>query len=120
MQHRADVVEGAALQQGGQFVRVDEAVDAQRREVALLQRVAREVGHPDALGAARVEAVHQRAADEAGAAGDEDRLVHQPRTCANISGATIVASDSTMNLGVSMASFSQVIFSLGEAPEYEP
>jgi hypothetical protein len=35
---------------------------------------------------------------------------------ANISGATIDASDSTTNLGVSMLSFSHVIFSFGDAP----
>ena len=45
---------------------------------------------------------------------------YQPRTYPKISGATIVASDSTMKLGVSTASFSQVIFSLGTAPEYDP
>lgn len=39
---------------------------------------------------------------------------------AKIKGATMVASLSTINLGVSMASFPQVIFSLGTAPEYEP
>ncbi len=38
-------------------------------------------------------------------------------TYAKISGATIVASDSITNRGVSIASFSQVIFSLGTAPE---
>ena len=32
----------------------------------------------------------------------------------------MVASDSTMNLGVSLSNFPQVIFSLGTAPEYEP
>jgi hypothetical protein len=36
---------------------------------------------------------------------------------AKISGATMVASLSTINLGVSIASFPQVIFSLGTAPE---
>lgn len=45
---------------------------------------------------------------------------HQPSTYPKISGATMVASDSTMKLGVSTAIFSQVIFSLGTAPEYEP
>ena len=45
---------------------------------------------------------------------------HQPRTFAKISGATIVASDSMMNRGVSALSFPHVIFSLGTAPEYEP
>ncbi len=39
---------------------------------------------------------------------------------ANINGATMVASDSMVNLGVSILSFSQVIFSLGTAPEQEP
>ena len=39
---------------------------------------------------------------------------------ANISGATIVASLSTTNLGHSGESLPQVIFSLGTAPEYEP
>ena len=42
---------------------------------------------------------------------------YQPSTFAKISGATIVASDSMMNLGVSMPSLPQVIFSLGTAPE---
>src|SRR3954470_4268731 len=36
------------------------------------------------------------------------------------SGATMVASDSMTNIGVSSVSLSQVIFSLGVAPEYEP
>ena len=36
------------------------------------------------------------------------------------SGATIVASDSMTNIGVFSVSLSQVIFSLGVAPEYEP
>lgn len=45
---------------------------------------------------------------------------HQPSTLANIRGATIVASDSMMNRGVSTLSFPQVIFSFGTAPEYEP
>jgi hypothetical protein len=36
---------------------------------------------------------------------------------ANINGATMVASDSTINLGVWMSSLPQVIFSLGTAPE---
>src|ERR1051326_3869321 len=42
---------------------------------------------------------------------------YHPRTLAKISGATIVASDSMTNLGVSTLSFPQVIFSLGTAPE---
>ena len=42
---------------------------------------------------------------------------YQLRTYANINGATIVASDSTINLGVSGANLPQVIFSLGTAPE---
>ena len=37
-----------------------------------------------------------------------------------MSGAQIVASDSTMNFGVVSASFPHVIFSFGTAPEYEP
>ncbi len=45
---------------------------------------------------------------------------YQPRICANINGATMVASDSMTNFGVSIASFSHVIFSFGDAPEYEP
>jgi len=39
---------------------------------------------------------------------------------ANTSGATMLASDSMMYFGVSMASLPHVIFSLGTAPEYEP
>ena len=39
---------------------------------------------------------------------------------AKIKGATMVASDSMMNLGVFMPSLPQVIFSLGTAPEYDP
>src|SRR5690606_16495109 len=42
---------------------------------------------------------------------------YQPSTLAKISGATIVASDSMMNDGVSTPSLPQVIFSLGIAPE---
>ncbi len=45
---------------------------------------------------------------------------YQPNKYANINGATIVASDSMINLGVVASSFPQVIFSLGTAPEYEP
>ena len=42
---------------------------------------------------------------------------YQPRTYEKISGATIVASDSTMNFGVLMPSLPHVIFSFGTAPE---
>ena len=42
---------------------------------------------------------------------------HQPKIQAKMSGATIVASDSTMYLGVSCESLPHVIFSLGTAPE---
>src|SRR6266496_461472 len=45
---------------------------------------------------------------------------YQPSTHANISGATIVASLSTIYFGVLISSLPQVIFSLGTAPEYEP
>jgi hypothetical protein len=45
---------------------------------------------------------------------------HQPRTLAKSRGATIVASDSMMNFGVSMFNLPHVIFSLGTAPEYDP
>src|SRR5437763_1876037 len=45
---------------------------------------------------------------------------HHPKIFAKISGATIVASDSITNRGVSTLSFPHVIFSLGTAPEYEP
>ena len=43
--------------------------------------------------------------------------VYSPRTLANISGATMLASDSMMYLGVSSDSLPQVIFSFGTAPE---
>jgi len=42
---------------------------------------------------------------------------YQPRMRPNISGATMVASDSMMNFGVSADSLPQVIFSFGTAPE---
>ncbi len=42
---------------------------------------------------------------------------YQPSTFAKMRGATIVASDSIRNLGVSTPSLPQVIFSLGTAPE---
>jgi hypothetical protein len=45
---------------------------------------------------------------------------YQPKTFAKTKGATIVASDSITNRGVSTFSFPQVIFSFGTAPEYEP
>ena len=38
----------------------------------------------------------------------------------NINGTTMVASDSITNMGVFCVNLSQVIFSLGVAPEYEP
>ena len=43
--------------------------------------------------------------------------LYQPKTCAKISGATIVASDSMMYFGVFTPSLPQVIFSFGTAPE---
>lgn len=46
--------------------------------------------------------------------------IYQPSTQANINGTTMVASLSTINLGVDISNFPQVIFSLGTAPEYEP
>ena len=45
---------------------------------------------------------------------------HSPRINPNTSGATIDASDSITNFGVSIDSLPQVIFSFGTAPEYEP
>lgn len=42
---------------------------------------------------------------------------HHPSKYAKISGATMVASLSTINFGVSVPSLPQVIFSLGTAPE---
>jgi hypothetical protein len=47
-------------------------------------------------------------------------LGYQPNTFAKTNGATIVASDSMTNRGVSTLSFPHVIFSFGTAPEYEP
>ena len=48
------------------------------------------------------------------------RAYYQPRMYANIKGAQIVASDSTMYEGVVVDNLPQVIFSFGIAPEYEP
>lgn len=45
---------------------------------------------------------------------------YQPSMYAKINGATIVASDSTINFGVCISSLPHVIFSFGTAPEYEP
>ena len=45
---------------------------------------------------------------------------YQPSIYANISGATMLASDSITKRGVSGFNFPQVIFSFGTAPEYEP
>ena len=42
------------------------------------------------------------------------------RSARRSSGTTMVASDSITNMGVSLVSLSQVIFSFGVAPEYEP
>jgi hypothetical protein len=47
-------------------------------------------------------------------------LFYHPKTQAKIKGATMVASDSIMNFGVSKESLPQVIFSFGTAPEYDP
>ena len=49
--------------------------------------------------------------------GDGPFPSYHPSTYAKISGATMVASDSMMNLGVSTPSLPQVIFSFGTAPE---
>ena len=43
--------------------------------------------------------------------------IYHPSIYANISGATMVASDSIINLGVSGDNLPQVIFSFGTAPE---
>ena len=45
---------------------------------------------------------------------------YSPNIQEKINGATIVASLSTINFGVSASNLPQVIFSLGTAPEYEP
>ena len=49
-----------------------------------------------------------------------DLLIYCPKIQANINGATIVASLSTINLGVLISNLPQVIFSFGTAPLYEP
>jgi hypothetical protein len=43
-----------------------------------------------------------------------------PKIHAKINGATIVASLSTIHLGVFISNLPQVIFSLGTAPLYDP
>ncbi len=48
------------------------------------------------------------------------RFFYQSSSDAKISGATIVASDSIRNMGVFSSSLPQVIFSVGNAPLYEP
>jgi hypothetical protein len=45
---------------------------------------------------------------------------YQPKIQEKMSGATMVASDSTMYFGVWISSLPQVIFSFGTAPEYDP
>src|SRR6185503_9308975 len=47
-------------------------------------------------------------------------LARHSSSARSIRGATIVASDSMTNIGVSSVSLSHVIFSLGVAPEYDP
>ena len=47
----------------------------------------------------------------------DPKFFYCPNIHAKINGATIVASDSTMNFGVWISSLPQVIFSLGTAPE---
>jgi len=49
-----------------------------------------------------------------------DLLIYCPKIHANINGATIVASLSTINLGVWISNLPHVIFSFGTAPLYEP
>jgi hypothetical protein len=46
-----------------------------------------------------------------------ERERYQPKTDAKMSGATMVASDSIRNIGVSSSSLPHVIFSVGNAPE---
>jgi hypothetical protein len=48
---------------------------------------------------------------------ENENEIYCPKIHANISGTTIVASLSTMNLGVFAPSLPQVIFSFGTAPE---
>ncbi len=45
------------------------------------------------------------------------QMNYQPKIQANINGATMVASLSTINLGVCISNLPHVIFSLGTAPE---
>ncbi len=52
--------------------------------------------------------------------GCEITIFYHPSNHPNISGATMLASLSTINLGVSMPSFPHVIFSFGTAPLYDP
>ena len=47
-------------------------------------------------------------------------ILYLSKIASNINGTTIVASDSITYLGVSLVNLSQVIFSFGVAPEYEP
>jgi hypothetical protein len=91
---------------------------------------ARHVGSPPAtrrsLGRRSLDTSLQRLGVDPGplAIAAADAIVrdlgYQPKTFAKTNGATIVASDSITNRGVSTLNFPQVIFSLGTAPEYEP
>ena len=87
--------------------------DARSRDRAAVDDGAGRVLHPGAASDARRSG--RRAAARV-AAGD----LYKPSTRAKIRGATIVASDSMTNDGVSGPSLPHVIFSFGTAPEYEP
>ena len=68
-------------------------------------------------GACVCEAVMERERPREASSISRSLIVQSASTYAKMSGATMVASDSIMNFGVVMSSFSHVIFSLGTAPE---
>ena len=74
MKHGREAAEGVWVPRegGAEAVGLDVIGEAQRREVAPLLVGAEEIGHDDIGVAALVEGPDQGAADEAGAAGDED------------------------------------------------
>ena len=100
--------EGAAAG-SGQRQRGEQRLGGRGKEAPLQHRAPEEKGGAGGVLAPPLEAAVRRGG-----------VAHQSSTSANTSGATMEASDSMTNLGVSTPSFPQVIFSFGTAPEYDP
>ena len=113
VEDRADRPEGVrvAFQAVDEVVGLDVIREAQADEVLPLGRRGEPVGRDDVVDAARVEAAHEIAPDEAGRAGDE-RALHATRTEAGVrTAATWSASQSRSASSTQSAGVSRIVSS---------